>query len=65
MREVSANRWPNRQPLSLFIRGANSDQSIVMIDGVRWSLTARLDNAFNRHYRCPHLSGEYCIHDHS
>jgi vitamin B12 transporter len=23
------------QPLSLFIRGANSDQSIVMIDGVR------------------------------
>ena len=23
------------QPLSLFIRGANSDQSIIMIDGVR------------------------------
>ncbi len=32
--DIGRNGGPG-QPLSLFIRGANSDQSIVMIDGVR------------------------------
>jgi vitamin B12 transporter len=32
--DIARNGGPG-QPLSLFIRGANSDQSIVMIDGVR------------------------------